>query len=218
MDPITLGIAAGGALIGSIGSAYNRRKAREEKNAYYDYANDVLTSMYYRDPLSRAGNKAILKEIKLNYADNLDAIQNRAIAGGATMENQLAARQANNENLDKVQTKLIQNEDERRDRIDQQKLSLKGQQANDTANGYLQAAQDWQSWGSQMANSALSFGSANLLGGLGSEMSAEDWSKMAPDVSGLMNDMADANIHGIVPPKHPGKTGLVGLAGGLKYK
>lgn len=208
-------IAAGvGALGGAIGGAANRARARDAKNGYYDYAEDLLDSQYYRDPLTTVGNRSLIKAAKENHQDNLEAIENRAVAGGATMENQLAARQANNESLDKLYGQLLQGEDARRDNINRQKLGLAGQRANDEANSYLQAAQDWQSWGAAMGNAALSFGSSQLLGG--GELSAEQWAKNAPDVSGLMNDMANAEIYGVIPPKHPGKTGVVGLAGGKK--
>ncbi len=162
-------IAAGA---GAAGSAYNRAKAREEENANYQRARDYLTSMYYRDPLSTASNKALLKTVRENYADGLDALNNRMVAGGATMENALAARQANNENLDKVYSQLLMGEDARRDRIDAQRMALDSQHSQSVQGGYLQAAQDWQTWGSQMANAALSYGSTGLLDGAGAAADA----------------------------------------------
>ena len=158
--------------LGAAGSAYNRAKARQEEAENYQNARSYLDSMYYRDPLSTVGNRSLLKAAQKNYADNLDALNNRAVAGGATFENALAARQANNENLDKVYGQLLQGEDARRDRISAQRMQLDSQHSQAVQNGYLQAAQDWQSWGAQIGNAALAFGSSNLLknnlGGLGS--------------------------------------------------
>ena len=125
--------------------------------------------MYYRDPLSTVGNRSLLKAAQKNYADNLDALNNRAVAGGATFENALAARQANNENLDKVYGQLLQGEDARRDRISAQRMQLDSQHSQAVQNGYLQAAQDWQQWGGQMAQAALAYGSSDLLSGFGAE-------------------------------------------------
>lgn len=153
-------IAAGA---GAAGSAVNRAKARAEENANYQRARDYLTSMYYRDPLSTASNKALLKTVRENYADGLDALNNRMVAGGATMENALAARQAQNESLDKVYSQLLMGEDARRDRIDAQRMALDDRHSQAVQSGYREAAQDWQTWGSQMASAALSYGSAQLL-------------------------------------------------------
>lgn len=158
-------IAAGvAATAGAAGSAANRKKARDEENRSYNSARDYLNSVYYRDPLSTVGNRSLLKMAQKNYADNIEALNNKAVAGGATMENMLAARQANNESLDKIYTQLLQGEDARRDAIGQQRLRLDTQHSQNIQNGYYQAAQDWQSWGSAVGNAALSYGSADLLG------------------------------------------------------
>ena len=172
MDPITLGLAAGGALIGAIGSASNRRRGRDTTNAYYDYAEDFINSQAHSSIFDTAGGRALLKNAKSAYADNLEATYNRAVAGGATQENLLAARQANNELLDKVQMQLLQSDEARRNAWEKESLNAKANRANALASSYYQAAQDWQSWGAQIGNAALAFGSSNLLknnlGGLGS--------------------------------------------------
>lgn len=164
---IGAGLAAAGATGGAIGSASNRRKAREEESRAYQNARDYLNSQYYRDPLTTAGNRSLLKLAEKNYSDNLDAIQNRMAAGGATMENQLAARQANNESRDKLYSQLLIGEDARRDRIGAQRLSLDQQHSQNLQSGYYQAAQDWQSWGAAMGQAGMSLMSSGLLGDMG---------------------------------------------------
>ena len=164
---IGAGVAAAGATGGAIGSSVNRKKARNEEARNYQNAKSYLNSMYYRDPLSTVGNRSLLKAVKENYADNLDALNNRMIAGGATMENQLAARQANNENLDKVYGQMLQGEDARRDRISGQLLDLENRHSSAVQGSYMQAAQDWQQWGGQMAQAGMSLMSSGLLGGVG---------------------------------------------------
>ena len=124
---IAAGIAAAAATAGAAGSAYNRKLAREEELRNYNNAKDYLNSMYYRDPLTTVGNRSLLKTVRENYADGLDALNNRMVAGGATMENSLAARQANNESLDKVYSQLLMGEDARRDRIASQRMQLDNQ-------------------------------------------------------------------------------------------
>lgn len=162
---IGAGAAAAGSTIGAIGGAANRKKARNEETRNYQNAKDYLNSMYYRDPLSTVGNRSLLKAARQNYADGMDALNNRMVAGGATMENALAARQANNENLDKLYGQLLQGEDARRDRIDAQRMQLEDRHSNAIQSNYLQAAQDWNQWGGQMAQAGMSVLNAGLLGG-----------------------------------------------------
>ena len=164
---ISAGIAAAAATAGAAGSAANRKKAQEEELRNYTQAKDYLNSMYYRDPLSTVGNRSLLNAARQNYADGLDALNNRMVAGGATMENQLAARKSANEGMDKLYGQLLMGEDARRDRIAAQRMQLDNQHSSAVQTGYLQAAQDWQNWGSQMANAAMSYGSSQLLGGGG---------------------------------------------------
>lgn len=213
-------IVSGLIAAGSAGmSAYNRAKADRERQANYENAKSYLNSLYYRDPLSTVGNQSLLKTVRQNHADEIDAIQNRMAAGGGTMENALAARQASNEGLDKVYSQLLMGEDARRDRIDQQRLALDQQNSAAIQNSYRQAAQDWQAWGAQTAGAMLSYGSSNLLGG---ELSGREWAKMAPDgdVLGAMASRIDnadlmAPIAAGAPKVNtPGVTGPA--LGGLK--
>ena len=153
------------AAAGAAGSAIKRNQGLETQNAFYDRAADLLNSQYYMDPLTTVGNRSLLKQAKKNYGDNLEALENRAVAGGATMENALAMRQKSNESMDKLYGTLLQGEDARRDRIDNQKLQLAGQRANMESNAYYQAAQDWSQWGAAGAQAALSLGSTSLLDG-----------------------------------------------------
>lgn len=160
---IGLGVAAAGATAGAVGSAADNRKAQEERTRMYNQSRDFLTSQYYRDPLSTIGNKTLLKSAKQAYKDNLDAINNRMAAGGATIENQLAARQANNEGMDRLYGQLLRGEDARRDAINQQRLQLDQNYSAGVQQSYIQNAQNWQSWGSQMAQSGMSLATSGLL-------------------------------------------------------
>lgn len=172
-------IAAGSAGL----SAYNRAQERKREENDYNQFRSYLDSLYYRDPLSTVSNQALLKGVRQNHADEIDAVQNRMAAGGGTMENALAARQASNEGLDKVQTQLLLGDDARRDRIAQQKLALDQQHSLNVRSSYRQAAQDWQSWGAQTAGAMMSYGSSDLLGKLGGVADA------AGDAAGAVGDV-----------------------------
>lgn len=157
--------AAGlGSTIGAIGSSVNNRKAREERDRIYNESKNFLTSQYYRDPLSTVGNRALLKTMDQRLRDQNEALENRAEAGGATMENRLAARKANNETMERVYNNLLMGEEARRNQIDQQRLGLDQSYSSQVQSGFLQDAQNWQSWGAQMAQSGMSLASAGLLG------------------------------------------------------
>lgn len=155
------------AATGAAGGAINRKKGRDRQSAYYDYAEDMLRSQYYEDPFSTIGGRSLVKYAKQNAADAQEAIDNRMAAGGATFENALAARQANNENLDKVGIQLLQADETRRRGVQRDMLSLAGQRANAETNSYYQAAQDWNQWGQQTAGAFMSLGATDLLGGMG---------------------------------------------------
>ncbi|MBQ9476023.1 MAG: hypothetical protein IJU69_07255 [Bacteroidales bacterium] len=157
--------AIAGSTAGAIGSAVNNRKAQQERTRIYDKSRSFLDSQYYRDPLSTTGNRALLKSMDQRLRDQNEALENRAVAGGATMENQLAARKANNETMSNVYTNLLMGEDARRDAINQQKLQLDQQYSQGVQESYLQNAQNWQSWGTQMAQAGMNLASAGLLSG-----------------------------------------------------
>ena len=162
---IGAGLAAAG---GAVGGAANRRKAKNTMNSWYDYAEDFANTQRNLSTFDTPGGKSLLKISDRNKLEEVAALNNRAVAGGATMENQLAARQALNESQDKLHMQMLQQDQKRKDAWDNQLLNLKGQRAEYNANNYLQAAQDWNQWGGQMASSLLSLGSTGLLGGAGS--------------------------------------------------
>jgi len=171
---IGLGISAIGSAIGAIGSSVKNRKAQEERTRSYEEAKSYLDSLYYRDPLSTVGNRALLKSMDERMKDQTDALNNRMVAGGATMENQLAARESNNRTMGNVYTSLLQGEDARRDRIDAQRMQLDQQYSQGLQQSYLQDAMNWQSWGSAMAQAGLSYGSTGLLDGYGAAGAVSD--------------------------------------------
>lgn len=169
MDPLTIGLISAG--VSSLGSAFGAKrasenidKARSEENRSYQEAKDYLASQYYRDPLSTVGNRALLKTLDQRMKDQTAAMENRAAASGATFENQLAARQANNEVMSGVYANLLQGEDARRQAIEQQRFALDQRHSANLQNGYIQNAQNWQAWGGVMGDTGMALGNALILG------------------------------------------------------
>ena len=201
--------AALGSTAGAVGSAVNNRKAQDERTRSYNEARDFLNTQYYRDPLSTIGNRALLKSMDQRLREQNEALENRAIAGGATMENQLAARKSNNETMGRVYTNLLMGEDARRDAINQQKLQLDQEYSRGTQASYLQNAQNWQAWGTQMAQTGMSLASAGLLQG-GSLPNVKGVSSSLPGSVALRNNPITAG-NGLGQVSGPGLAG--GLAG-----
>ena len=213
-------IAAGLVAAGSAGmSAYNRSKARNERESNFRYMNDLLTSEKYRDPLNTMSSRWLLKAWNQDKKDELEALNNRVVAGGATMENQLAGRNAINKRTDNLYGQLLQGEDARRDRIESQRLALANQNSLAAQNEFRQAAQDWSQWGQQTAGAILSYGGTGLLNGAGAG-AAGAAASAAPAVAGAgpasMASVMEANADLMQPiiKQAPGyKQGLGGLAG-----
>ena len=187
-----------GSTAGAIGSAVNNRKAQEERTRIYNQSRNFLSSEYYRDPLSTVGNRALLKTMDQRLRDQNDALENRAVAGGATMENQLAARKANNETMSNVYSNLLMGEDARRQAINQQKLQLDQDYSRGTQASYLQSAHDWQSWGAQMAQAGLSVASSGLLLGGGSLGALKNGVSAVPSATNMLGNQVTGAPTGLV--------------------
>lgn len=156
---ITSGVGAGIA-------AGKNKKAREEEGRMFNQSMSTLDMMRYQDPLTMAGNKSLLKLRDEQRQDNLDAMQNRAAAGGATYENQLAAMKNENRADSEFTARLLQSEDARRMALDQQKLNLQQQHSQNVQNNYNQDAQNWNNWGAATAGAFADFGSTALYAGM----------------------------------------------------
>lgn len=160
-------LALGGSLLSSLGASYlssrEIAKAREEENRRYQDARSYYTTQYYRDPLSAIGNRSLLKSMDERMKDSAEALNNRAIASGATMENMLAARQADNRVMSDLHAQLIRGEDARRDAVAAQQQQLEDRHSAAMQSGFLQNARDWQSWGSALGDALMGWGAASLL-------------------------------------------------------
>ena len=159
------GLGVAGSAVGAGFGASNIKKAREEEAKSYKDAKSFLESQYYRDPLTSVGNRALLKNMDERMRDQADALENRAAAGGATMENQLAARQMSNRTMSDIYSRLLLNEDARKDAVNAQRLGLDMQHSANIQNNYLQNAQNWSNWGAAFGNSMMDLGSSLLVGG-----------------------------------------------------
>ena len=123
-----------------------------------------MDALRYEDITKTPSGAAILKLRNEQRLDDLDAMDNRAAAGGATVENRLAAMKAENRSDSRLMAELLQSDEARRRSAEAQRLSLDQQHSGNVQNSYLQNAQDWQAWGSVMGDAAMSFGNTAILG------------------------------------------------------
>jgi hypothetical protein len=146
-------------------SASKNAKARREEQKAYDRAQAYLNSDYYRSPLESAGNRALLKTLDARLEKNNEAIDNRAAAGGATVENVLAAKQNMNEAVSDTYAQLLRGEDARRQGIRAQQLGVDQNHSQAVQNSYREDANTWSNWGNATASAIMSYGMASQLGG-----------------------------------------------------
>lgn len=151
-------------------SASKNKKARREEQKAYDRAQAYLNADYYRSPLESTGNRALLKTLDTRLEKNNEAIDNRAAAGGATVENVLAAKQNMNEAVSDTYAQLLRGEDARRQGIRAQQLGVDQNHSQAVQNSYREDAANWQQWGQTTASAIMSLGMSNMLGGGGGSL------------------------------------------------
>lgn len=164
---IGMGISAIGTGIQASQNAKANRLAQDN----YNRTRDVLLSDKYTNPLDLVANKALLSLMDRRLNKREEAIENKAAAGGATVENVLAAKQASNEVMADVVSGLMQGETARQDAIRNQLLNVDSQRV----------AQQMATKQVSGANWANMFG--NVSGGL-------------TDLGGLMLEYPNAKLFG----------------------
>jgi len=169
-DMSTLALAAITAAISAISSgvgAYKSTQANKKNQTLLNNMGDEYKSEYlkdyYRGTLENPGSKAYLKRLDENLRDNTKATENTAAATGATQENVLAQKQANNEVVSGAMGDLVQNEDMRRENIKQNYLQRKNQLAQGQMGMNAQVGQNWMNTASNISNAAGSLASVYAL-------------------------------------------------------
>ena len=160
-------LIAGGiaSAAGALGGAYNNRKAREEENSLYNRLSLENKADIYRNPMDSIGGRALLKGLDERAKAANEAIDNRMAAGGATVENTLAAKQNVNDMFSDTFTRALLNEDARQQAARNTQKALDAQHSQSVQNSYRESAQDWSQWGASTANALTQFGLATYLNG-----------------------------------------------------
>ena len=211
--PLPLLALGASALISGISAgmgASKNAKARREEKANYNRQQGLLDYEQWKDPLTSVRNRSVFKQMDQRIADNTEAINNRAVAGGATVENVLAARQKNNETISNVGSQLLMAEDARRARVLGQRMALDDRHSQAVQQGYQADARNWQNWGAATSQAIMSYGMAGMLdggassGGSGQVFSGPLSSPANTDLTAAGNSMI--GFGGSVPPITLGTT------------
>lgn len=152
-------VAAGSA----IASASKNAQARGEERRAYNRNRLALQADRYRSPLSSLTNRTLLKGMEERLRDENEAADNRAAAGGYTVENRLAAKEGANRIISNTYGQLLSGEDARQMAIRNQQMALDNQHSQNVANYHRADAQNWQQWGQATAQAIMAYGMADYL-------------------------------------------------------
>ena len=116
--PLVMGLASAvSSGIGAIKSSQaNKRNARQLRAMEAENEAEYLRE-YYRGALDNEGSKAYLKKLDERMKRSDAAAENALTAQGATHENALAVKQANNEVYSDAVSLLVENEQARKDQV-----------------------------------------------------------------------------------------------------
>lgn len=205
--PAFTSIAAAAALAASaagagIAGSKRRKAARKQRRILRQMEDDnenMFLKDYYKDFMDDPSSKAYLKRIEKNLYDKNEGVENSAVATGATHENVLAQKQANNEVMSDAINNVVINHEQKKDAAKERYLNRKdaivsgnldliGQQGE-------QQAQNWSNLGNNMSDSINGLSSAYLQSGgrlLGSGPGAVSLNKAGLNqVTGKSLDYAD---------------------------
>lgn len=164
---IGMGISA----IGTGIQASQNAKANKLAEQNYNRTRSLLLSDKYTNPLDLVANKALLSQMDRRLNKREEAIENQAAAGGATVENVLAAKQASNEVMADVVSGLMQGETARQDALRNQLLNVDSQRTAQQMAAKQASGANW----------------ANMFGNVSSGLT---------DLGGLMLEYPNAKLFG----------------------
>lgn len=166
---MSLILAGAGLVASAIGAginAYQNAKANKLAEEHYDNVRGRLLTDMYANPLESVSNKALLSQMDRRLEKQVEAVENRAAAGGATFENTLAAKQAGNEMMADVVSGIMQGETARRDAIQNQLLNLDSQRTAQQIAAKQQSGQNWAGIMNGVSGSLTNLGGVMMENGI----------------------------------------------------
>lgn len=155
-------LAAGGSAIAGAKANKKNQKILNDQNRENE---QMYLQEYYRGALENEGSKAYLKRLDEAMEKRNQAAENSAVATGATHENTLAAKQANNEVLSDAIAGLIEKEDTRKLQVQDRYFGNKNAIRSGQMSQNAAVANNWAGIGSGITSAAGSLTSAYLMSG-----------------------------------------------------
>lgn len=151
--------SAGGAFMSSRANKKNARKIKAMEN---ENRADYLRE-YYRGALDNEGSRAYLKRLDERMKRSDRAAENSLAAQGATHENALAVKQANNEVYSDAVSNIVENEQARKDAVRAQYKQGKNDIAEAQMKQNANEAATWSKVGQSIASAAGALGEAGAF-------------------------------------------------------
>ena len=151
--------SAGGALMSAQANKRNERKIKAMEN---ENRADYLRE-YYRGALDNEGSRAYLKRLDERMKRSDRAAENALTASGATHENALAVKQANNEVYSDAVSNLVENEQSRKDAVRADYKEGKNAIAQAQMQQNANEAATWSQVGNAISSAAGALGEAGAF-------------------------------------------------------
>lgn len=166
---IVAGIVAGISALASAGTSIaggikNKQSQRLLDEQISDNERRYLEE-HYRGALENDASKAYLKRLTSEMDRRDKALENSVIATGATHENALAQRQANNEVLSDAIAGLVEREETRKENAENRYLTLRDSQTRQQTSQNAAVANNWAQLGEGISSAAGSLAAAYMLDG-----------------------------------------------------
>lgn len=133
MDPFTIaaigsaGLQLGSSIFSGI-SGMNEAKRQERLLKQQQARQEAwYKNQSNQDPLERSYNKAILTKLDDTLKRKTKALEGQAVTGGLSSEAVAAQKASNNQLISDVSTDIINNNQERKDKLDNQYMQLQDQ-------------------------------------------------------------------------------------------
>ena len=164
-------ISAGGSAIAGANANKKSQRILDDREKENE---SMYLAEYYRGALDNEGSKAYLKRLDEKMEERNAAVDNSAVATGATQENALAAKQANNEVLSDAIAGQVEKEDNRKLSVQDRYFNNKGAIENGRMSNNAAVANNWAGIGAGISSAAGSLASAYLMDSGGTDNTANN--------------------------------------------
>ena len=158
ISALASGITAG------VGAAKNKKSQKILDDLKSENEQRYLQEMH-RGALDNDGARAYLKRLDSEMEKRDKALENSVVATGATHENALAQKQANNEVMSDAIAGLVEREDARKSDVENRYINTKASLAQGQINQNAAVANNWAQLGQGISSAAGSLASAYMMDG-----------------------------------------------------